>query len=338
MTALDKYVRLESGGLWRADATAQRRDVTVSFGDATLVITDGAGRPLAHWSLPAIRRQNPDTRPAIFAPDEAADETLEVSDALMIEAIEQVMGALEKERPKPGKLRHLTTAAIIALVLALAIFWLPGALTRQTLAVVPASKRIEIGAEMLAYIQQDTGAACRESAGLEAADALMERLLGAAHGNRLVVLPALAGGAATLPGGIVLLDRALLEQTDDPAVAAGYLLAARVARAETDPLAPVLESAGLGTTFRLLTTGDIPAPILQEHAGTILADRAPSPNGDALAAAFVAAQVASGPYYAMADARGDNIAQSDGPSIDGTDMPLILADDDWVSLQNICNV
>lgn len=62
MTALDKYVRLESGGLWRADANAQRRDVGISFGDATLVIADTAGRPVAHWSLPAITRLNPGTR------------------------------------------------------------------------------------------------------------------------------------------------------------------------------------------------------------------------------------------------------------------------------------
>ena len=50
MTALKEYARLESGGLWRADADAQRRDVIVSFGDATLVISDSAERALAHWS------------------------------------------------------------------------------------------------------------------------------------------------------------------------------------------------------------------------------------------------------------------------------------------------
>jgi len=40
MTALSKYDRLEATGLWRADPEAQRREVIVSIGNATLVIAD----------------------------------------------------------------------------------------------------------------------------------------------------------------------------------------------------------------------------------------------------------------------------------------------------------
>ena len=58
MTALDRYVRLESEALWRDEPGGQRRDVTISFGDATLVIADATGKPLAHWSLPALIRQS----------------------------------------------------------------------------------------------------------------------------------------------------------------------------------------------------------------------------------------------------------------------------------------
>ena len=55
-TALTEYARLESGGLWKAGPDAQRREVVVSFGEATLVLSDTAGRPLTHWSLPAVER------------------------------------------------------------------------------------------------------------------------------------------------------------------------------------------------------------------------------------------------------------------------------------------
>ena len=106
MTALDRYVRLESEALWRDEPGGQRRDVTISFGDATLVIADPTGRPLAHWSLPALIRQNPDAAPAIYAPDDDASETLEIVDTTMVEAIEEVRKALAKSRPHPGKLRH----------------------------------------------------------------------------------------------------------------------------------------------------------------------------------------------------------------------------------------
>ena len=43
MTALKQYQRLESVGVWRPDPEAQRRNVTVSFGDASLAISDNAG-------------------------------------------------------------------------------------------------------------------------------------------------------------------------------------------------------------------------------------------------------------------------------------------------------
>ena len=40
MTALKDYIRLESTGLWRAGEEAQRRDVYVFVGTASLVIAD----------------------------------------------------------------------------------------------------------------------------------------------------------------------------------------------------------------------------------------------------------------------------------------------------------
>ena len=116
MTALDRFVRLESGGLWRPEPEAQRREVVISFGDATLVIADGAGRPLAHWSLPALERQNPDEMPAIYAPDDDASEIVEIADDTMVAAIEEIRAALLTSRTHPGKLRHWITTGLIAAV------------------------------------------------------------------------------------------------------------------------------------------------------------------------------------------------------------------------------
>ena len=87
MTALKQYDRLEATGLWRPAPQEQRREVVLTFGDATLVISDNAMRPLTHWSLAAINRSNPDERPAVFLPGPDAAETLEIDDQVMIEAI-----------------------------------------------------------------------------------------------------------------------------------------------------------------------------------------------------------------------------------------------------------
>ena len=56
MTALTRYQRIEATGLWRARPEDQRREVVVSLGEATLVITDLNDRALTHWSLAAVLR------------------------------------------------------------------------------------------------------------------------------------------------------------------------------------------------------------------------------------------------------------------------------------------
>ncbi|MEM1073925.1 MAG: hypothetical protein AAGI36_05695, partial [Pseudomonadota bacterium] len=76
MTALKKYARLEASGLWRAAPDEQRREVVVSIGEATLVISDMRDSAITHWSLAAVERSNPGKRPALFHPDGDPGETL----------------------------------------------------------------------------------------------------------------------------------------------------------------------------------------------------------------------------------------------------------------------
>lgn len=338
MTALDRYVRLESDALWRAGADAQRRDVTISFGDATLVIADGAGRPLAHWSLPALIRQNAGETPAIYAPDDEASEVLEIADPIMVDAIEEVRKALGKARPQPGKLRYLLTAGLIAVSLALAVFWLPGALTRQTLAVVPYAKRLEIGSAMLGHMQVQTGSACQSTQGAIAGLRLARRLFGADTTTRIIVVPDLSIGAIALPGGLIALDYGVLQTAEDPAAVAGFILASRAAIIHLDPLERLLQQAGLGVTFRLLTTGDIPADILRANADALLTGAVPVPDPDILRDSLAAAQIPQGPYLAVADRLSGNMPDLGNDPLYGQTVPLVLSDSDWVSLQNICNV
>ncbi|MEO1640379.1 MAG: hypothetical protein AAFU41_14155 [Pseudomonadota bacterium] len=335
MTALDKYVRLESGALWRATPEAQRRDVTISFGDATLVIADGAGRPLAHWSLPALIRQNPEEMPAIYTPDEDASELIEIADETMVEAIEEVRAALEKQRPHPGKLRLWLALGVLAVSVLLAVFWLPGALTRQTLAVVPEPKRVAIGQTILANMTTQTGGVCQTDRAEAAAQRLAVRLFGPQTSARIVVLPNLAAASVALPGGIFALDAGVLQSADDPAVAAGFVLAAQAALKKETPLAGVLDRAGLGATFRLLTTGEVQPQIMQAEAVRALSP-AEVPT-DVLQDLMVASQIPQAPYLAALDAQTGSMPNLGPDPLEGTEIPLILNDSDWVSLQNVCN-
>ncbi len=332
MTALKEFQRLESTGLWRPTADAQRREVVVSFGDATLVLSDTAGRPITHWSLPAVERLNPGALPALYSPDPSGDETIEVEDDTMIGAIEKVRRSLGRRRPRPGRLRHVGIAGTVAVTLAVALLWLPGALTRQTLTVVPPTKRAEVGATLLGHIQQLTGPTCRNVLGTQALGRLKTRLMGRDTPGQIVVVPDGLQMPAYLPGRIVVLDREMVEGSDDPAVVAGHVLAALAGRAGRDPLEAILREAGLGTTLRLLTTGDIPPGVLDAYAESVVTRPAAPPPDAALRAAFAAAEVPVGPY-ATATGRGTRDLRR--AAVEG--YAPILSDADWISLQGICS-
>lgn len=329
-TALEKFARLETIGLWRPAPDAQRREVVVSFGEATVVIAEGSGRPLTHWSLPAVERLNPGQMPALYAPDGDPAETLELDDPMMIEALEKVRGAIAAARPRPGFLRRRGTWTAAAAIVGLSLFWAPGALKRQTLSLVPEATRQEIGATLLGLVQRETGPACRAEGGVAALDRLADRLFGAEAGVALVVLPGDLPGPVRLPGRIVVLPRATIAATDDPLVFAGDILAAWAAGAGEDPLAPVLDTAGLRATLTLLATGTLPAAPLEPLAARLLTVRpAPAAPGR-LAEIFAQANVTAAPWAA---ARNGGIPPGAGGQPATTP---VMSDADWVSLQAIC--
>ena len=335
MTALDEYARLECDGLWRSAPDDRRREVGLSFGTATLVIVDAADRPLAHWSLPAIRRLNGRDHPALYSPDADATETLEISDETMIDALDRIRRGIERTRPRSGRLRLVTTTALLAGLAALAILWLPGALVRQTLSVVPPVKRAEIGATLLGHVQRLTGPTCRDPLGTAALATLSARILGADSAERVLVVPRGLAAPVYLPGGIVLLPRDRIERTDDAAVVAGDILATSLGRTEIDPLEPILRDAGLGTVLRLLTTGDIPTDILRSHAEAVVTTPPVPADATTIAEGFGQAGIPVAPWAATLPQtdprRATLLAIAETAPGDA-----LLGDGTWVSLQGIC--
>jgi len=136
MTALKEYDKLEASGLWRESLATQRREVIVTFGDTSLMITDSNEAPLSHWSLPALNRLNPGEIPAVYSPNPESTETLELDDEVMTAAIEKVLASIRRRSPHPGRLRLAILAAFLVIVAALAVFWLPRALLGPSVSVV----------------------------------------------------------------------------------------------------------------------------------------------------------------------------------------------------------
>lgn len=339
MTALKEYQRLEATGLWRPHPEAQRTEVIVSIGDATLVISDLQGRALTHWSLAAVERGNPGTRPAIYHPDGDPGETLELADSEkdMIVAIERLRAAIERRRPHPGRLRLLILLLILAVVAASAMLWGPEALRRHAVSVVPEVKRAEIGAALFRHIQQVSGPPCTTPEGRAALDRLARRIPAPDGPGHLAVLRDGVQGTAHLPGATILIGRRLVEDYDEPDVVAGYLVAERL-RAETkDALADLLEASPVWASFRLLTTGELDDATLRRYAETLLT-RPPRPLDDAtLLAGFEAWGVRSTPYAYARDISGEKtIGLIEADPFATETPPPVLSDSDWLRLQAIC--
>lgn len=335
MTALKKYERLEATGLWRVTPEDQRREVIVSIGEATLTISDLNDRALTHWSLAALVRLNEGELPAIYGPDGDPGETLELGadEAAMIEAIEKLRLAIERARPSPGRLRLFSMVAITASILLLMVFWLPGALARHTVSVVPDIKRQEIGRAILGRIERVAGTAC------SAADSasVLARLADRTGARRLVILRGGVSDSLHLPGGIILLNKSLIEDYEDPAVAAGYILTERARAQALDPLAELLGLSGPSTAFRLLTTGQLTQSALDGYAEQVLTAPRPDITDDAVLAVFAQAAIPSTPYAYARDITGETVlGLIEADPMAGRDLAPVLPDRDWVLLQNIC--
>lgn len=339
-TALSRYQRLEAAGLWRAGPEAQRIDVIVSVGEATLTITDLRERVLTHWSLAAIARANPGRRPALYHPDGDPGETLELgeNEAEMIAAIEKLRAAVARGRQRPGRLRRVGVAASFALVLALGIFWLPGAARRHALAVVPEVKRAEIGAALLQHLYRATGPACRGPGGTAALAELGRRLPPRQGNVRFLVVRDGVAGVLRLPGGATLIRADLVEYHDEPDIAAGHVIAAYLRAEARAPLDLLLSEAGLWSSLRLLATGSLEDAVLAAHAQSLLTAPPDAVEPETMLEGFRHWQVRARPYAFALDITGETtlpLIEAD-PFATGDPPPPILSDADWLRLQAIC--
>ncbi|KNG94167.1 hypothetical protein [Pseudaestuariivita atlantica] len=339
MTALDAYQKLEALGLWRPSEDEQRREVVVALGDATLTVHSTNNQPLAHWSLAAIERKNPGERPAIFHPHGDEGETLELGEDAgeVIDALEKLRRVVARRRPRRGRLRLVLLVAMVLAVSAGIYAWLPGALQAHALNVVPAVKRAEIGEALVDRITRVSGPPCAAPDSLPALQALSRRVLGQSRGDRLTVLHAGIRRSAHLPGGRILLNKSLLEDTEDPNVPAGYVIAEAVRLTDHDPLDELLDHAGLFATIRLLTTGTLEQATLDAYAEHLVTADMPPLATERLLDGFRAAEISAAPYAYALDPSGETVLSLiEADPFQGRTPRTVLPDSAWLRLQAIC--
>lgn len=336
MTVLTQYQRLESPGLWRADSDAQRLNVIVSLGDATLTFSDSSDRALAHWSLPAIHRLNPGQRPALFAPSPEATDTLELDDDTLIEALERLHAIIEKRRPHVGRLRQVLTLGILAMLVLGGALWLPNALISYTVNVVPEATRAAIGQRLTTRIYRISGRSCTEEFGSRALQTLGENLLGNTK-TRLIILAQASRPALHLPGHIILVNHAVVDAYDTPYVISGFILAEDARARQTDPMLALLRHAGIVSAIKLLTTGDLSDAVLDRYSEALLTSGIiPLPDA-VLLERFAVARIPASPYAFALDPTGEtSLPLIEADPVQPSDAANLMSDSDWISLQGIC--
>ena len=277
MTALEQYIRLEATGRWREASGEDWREVLVSFGNATLVLSDFSERPLTHWALAATKRVDDDADAALYAPDTETEERLEVSDAQMIEAIAEVT-AHAREQSRIGRRggRHIgryIAALLAVLVLAgIAVFG-PDLLRARALALIsPAQSEL---------ITQDLLARLPERCANEAGQAALRRFAAPLTDGRPVhVIDGDAPKAAHLPDGSILLAGKPLASTDDPQALAALIGATSAQPRSETVLAAWIDGLPLADLGRFLSSGEVQSADIRKM--TRLLKRLPDPPpGDA---------------------------------------------------------
>jgi hypothetical protein len=263
VTALERYLRLEAVGLWREAPDAAPREVVVSFGRSTLLLTDLDERPLGHWALAGIRAVGEDADGAtVYAM--SAGETLAVRDRDMVAAI----AAVRRRLPEPARPRRRVPVGwlLCAVAIAAALVMGPRLVRWAAVRLIPPEQAAEIGDRMLIALIEAEGPPCDDPEGERALGELAAALDPRDPPRlRVMGLPR-APAVVALPGGTVLIDRTTA------ATAAPGELAGRVAQAlDRDPVRVLVEDVGGFAAARYVFTGRFDERALARAAESALA-------------------------------------------------------------------
>jgi hypothetical protein len=323
MIALEGHARLEAVGLWCEAPGASPREVIVSLGRSTLVLTDLAEQPLGHWALAGVSVAGAADGRTVYSM--GGEETLAIRDRDMVAAIAALSRA-DTLPPRPGppvrRRRRLPLAALVTLGLLALLGWFgPGLVRDQAVRMMPPERAAEFGDRMLIALVDAHGGTCDDPAGQRALGKIAARLAPGAP-PRVRVLNLGAAPLAALPGGTLLVARSVVASADAPEALAGWI-AVGLGR---DPAAQLMHAAGPAAALGYVFTGRFADPALARAAAAAPAPPAAEEVPPAMAR-LAAAGVDARPFAAALGITGMTAPAAAEP---------LLAEADWAALRAIC--
>jgi hypothetical protein len=249
MTAIDKYTRLEALGQWRESPDHPPREVVVSFGNATLLLSDLNENPLCHWAMAATSRMSLNDTLAVYTPDTEGFETLEIDDAEMVEAIAQVSRAAVTTTRRTPWLRWVFLAFIMAIIAA-GIKATPSVLRDQAVRMTGPESARKLGTDMLATLNTDI---CREPSADTARELFQGRVF--PNGRTLLIISRAQPQANVFPGGVVVISGDTLQAMQTPYEFAALTIAL-AAQSET-AMVQLFDTSSPRELLKYITSGKL---------------------------------------------------------------------------------
>lgn len=333
-----KFVRLEAPGYWRQNIEKPGRHVAVHLGDTSITLYSKSNVALGHWSLHGIRRIDGGGSPAIYAVDSSETEVVEISDETMIDAIEQWQNE-KAAAPKKFKFPvRGAVAALLALAVAAAIaHFAPREGPRLVASFVTPSSREKIGERLFESLKPELARHCESEEGADALKKLAARLYPEDR-VEIKIVDGLEPESAHLPGGTIVIDKGLLTRHDGPEAVAGHVLLEHLIMAENDPVARLIDKAGLPAAPNIVFESLIEDELLLDFFRSMQAEPRPPVAPEELLEQFRASGFSSTPFGLTFEGNrevADAAVESD-PFKNATYQPL-LSDGDWIRLQGICD-
>lgn len=203
-----------SGALLLDDRTPGGRRVTLALEGSLLRLTDADGG-VEHVPLDRLARSSEGTARRLVLRRQDAPGWL-----LHPDAVEGWMTTLPRPRP-PGLRRRNAALVALAVGLAVALWAWGGALLEASAPLVPRRITQPLGEAVAAQVGADRR--CVAPAGQAALDALVERVRPPGLAARVRVAPVAEVNAFAAPGGLVVLNRGLIEKAASAEEVAGVL-------------------------------------------------------------------------------------------------------------------
>lgn len=248
MTALDKYIRLETIGRWKENPESGTKEVIVSFGNSTLVLSDLEDNPITHWALAATRLYSDEGARIIYTPDIEAYETLVIEDREMVEAIEQVSRATALAPKKQFNWTYLIIF-IVVLFLLLAAYFLPTMLRNQAVSMTSIDSARQISMIMVDKLGLQV---CHDPR----ADNVMNSLAPSLSRDTRMVITSSDVNAAVLPGNVILMSDKVLQSYPSAEALVDWVNTAL--DNQSGLVENLFDNASLVDTFQYITSGVLP--------------------------------------------------------------------------------